>query len=158
MSFPCGLEHLRRCTGSTRWWSVDWHRCQPRYPRSVHFSWSFWLIGTYNQFFIPRNQVSHIRICSLFHFHAQLQTCLCLLQAFQYLPVASNPHTEHCLFYLSHFCLVLLVDYAVVGYNSPRTRHDLYTPTLFFVKAVYLFSRRIAYDSSLLSTVTFSPP
>ena len=73
MSFPCGLEHLRRCTGSTRWWSVDWHRCQPRYPRFVHFSWSF-LVNWYIQsiLYTPQSSQSH---SYLLRFPTSMRNC-----------------------------------------------------------------------------------
>jgi len=73
VSFPCGLEHLRRCTGSTRWWSVDWHRCQARYPRFVHFSWSF-LVNWYIQsiFYTPQSSQSH---SYLLRFFTSMRNC-----------------------------------------------------------------------------------
>jgi len=42
VSFPCGLEHLRRCTRSTRWWSVDCGTYANRGTLAlIIFSWSF---------------------------------------------------------------------------------------------------------------------
>jgi len=104
----------------------------------------FRLIGTYNQFFIPRNQVSHIRIC----FASPLPCAIADLsvQAFRYLPVASNPHAEHPPPFItasSYSSLRLPFAISVWCYwsttlssesNSPRTRHDLYTPTLLWSK------------------------
>ena len=143
MSFPCGLEHLRRCTGSTRWWSVDCGICQPRYPRFVPFSWSF-PVNWYIQSILLYPAIKSVTFVSalLLHSHAQLQTCLPIpsLHTYQWHP---NPDVEHLFLFIttsySSPRLPLPFLFSATGrpmlsseYNSPRTRHDLYTPTLFF--------------------------
>jgi len=156
VSFPCGLEHLRRCTGSTRWWSVDWHLCQPRYPRFVHFSWSF-PVNWYIQSILLYPAIKSVTFvsASLPHSHAQLQTCLVsLFQAFIPTGGIQTPMPSTCLFITP---LTLRYDYhlpflfGATGrpmlsseYNSPRTRHDLYTPTLlFFLSKSFIFSSHL---------------
>lgn len=166
MSFPCGLEHLRRCAGSTRWWSVDWHLCHRGTLALLISLGRFRLIGTYNQFFIPRNQVSHIRIC----FASPLPCAIADLQLY------SKPFNTHqtltpstCLYSLP--LLTLHYDYPFSlslwcycsttlssEYNPPRTRHDLYTPTLLFFGQSRSSLSRVWENCVRFIPITFNPP
>ena len=146
-----------------------WHLCQPRYPRFVHFSWSF-PVNWYIQSILLYPAIKSVTFvpAPLLHSHAQLQTCLPIpsLHTYQWHP---NPDAEHLsLFHydfllfsmttISHFSSVLLVDPCCRSeYNSPRTRHDLYTPTLLFsqVHHFFLALRRTMHDSFMFSTLLF---
>jgi len=121
-------------------------------PSFVHFSWSFRLIGTYNQFFIPRNQVSHIRISFVSCFFAPQLHTFSLDQAFHsLLPVAPNLST--CLSSLTTCsCFPLPAPHSLdcywlatlsSDYTSSRARHHLYTPTLLFPKGIHFFLSRV---------------
>jgi hypothetical protein len=143
VSFPYRLEHLRRCTGSTRWWSVDCGiLCRPRYPRSVHFSWSFpvnWYIQI-NPLYPAIKSVTFVS--ALASPLAQLHTAL--PQAAPYLPVAPSPPRQALpSFTAVHLTLfffsVLLVDYPVIG-TPLHTRRVLYTSHApFFDNTVHFF-------------------
>jgi hypothetical protein len=143
VSFPCGLEHFRRCTGSTRWWSVDWHLCQPRYPRFVRFSWSF-PVNWYIQSILLYPAIKSVTFVSA-RFFIPMRNCrlVSLFQAFIPTSGIQTPMPGTCFFSLP--LLTLHYDYhlpfllSAAGrpmlsseYNSPHTRHDLYTPTLLF--------------------------
>ncbi len=136
MSFPCGLEHLRRCTGGTRWWSVD---C------GIISLGRFRLIGTYKSIlYTPQSKSVTFVSASLLHSHAQLQTCLSIpsLHTYQWHP--TPPMSSTLFLFIYRFLLFTTNDYpfpfllfGATGrpmlsseYDSPRTRHDLYTPTL----------------------------
>lgn len=144
MSFPGGLEHLRRCTGSTRWWSVDCGIYANRGTLALFISLGrFRLIGTYNQFFYtPQSSQSH---SYLLRYSIPIRNCrlVSLFQAFIPTSGIQTPMASTCLSSLT--LLTLHYDYHLpflfgatgqimlsLEYNSPRTRHDLYTPTLLF--------------------------
>ena len=135
-----------------------------RYPRFVDFSWSFpvnWYIQSI--LYTPQSSQSH---SYLLRFSTSMRNCRLapLLQAFQY---ASNPHAKHLpLFITASYAslrLPLLISLWCYWsttlsseYNPPRTRHDLYTPTLpFMVKAVHFFP---AFGRTVrFIPVTFNP-
>lgn len=145
-----------------------WHLCQPRYPRFVHFSWSF-PVNWYIQSILLYPAIKPVTLVSArFSFHAQLQTCLAIpsLHTYQRHP---NPMPSTCLFSLTlltlHYDYHLPFLFSATGrlmlsseYNSPRTRHDLYTPTLLFSLQVLIFSlavRRTIYEPFMFSTLLF---
>jgi hypothetical protein len=136
VSVPCRLEHIRRCTGSTRWWSLDWLSCHPRYPRFVHFSWSF-PVNWYIQSIHYTLAIKSVTFVSAWLIH--LRNCSLLSTISPYLLVAPIPHLKHVpifiyrcflpspiLFLVYLFSSVLLVDYLIIG------THDLYNPTFLF--------------------------
>jgi len=137
-------------------------------PSFVHFSWSFRLIGTYNQFFIPRNQVSHIRISFVSCFFAPQLHTFSLDQAFHsLLPVAPNLST--CLSSLTTCsCFPLPAPHSLdcywlatlsSDYTSSRARHHLYTPTLLFLNDIHFFLSRVRELCTIhsCSYVAFTP-
>jgi len=114
----------------------------------------FRLIGTYNQFFYtPQSSQSH---SYLLRFSIPMRNCrlVSLFQAFIPTSGIQTPMPSTCFFSLR--LLTLHHDYhlpflfSATGrpmlsseYNSPRTRHDLYTPTLLFfsLKVHHCFPR-----------------
>jgi hypothetical protein len=131
----------------------------------------FRLIGTYNQFFYtPQSSQSH---SYLLRFSIPMRNCrlVSLFQAFIPTSGIQTPMPSTCFFSLR--LLTLHHDYhlpflfSATGrpmlsseYNSPRTRHDLYTPTLLFFLSksiiVFLALRRTMYDPFMFSTLLSS--
>ena len=169
MSFPCGLEHLRRCTGSTRWWSVDCGKYANRGTLALFISLGrFRLIGTYNQFFYtPQSSQSHSYLLA-FPFPCAIADWSPYSKP-SYLPVASKlPVPSTCPFSLTlltlHYDYHLPFLFSATGrpmlsseYNSPRTRHDLYAPTLFFSLKSFNFPSHLGelYNPFMFSTLLF---
>jgi len=120
-----------------------WHLRQPRYPRFVHFSWSFpvnWYIqsilytlqSSQSHSYQPRSSTS-LRNCTLL----------------SYLPVALSPHAKHlptihypflppspCPFLLPFSLRCYWLTTLSSERTPPYTRRDLFTPTLLFVKCL----------------------
>ena len=135
-----------------------WHLCQPRYPRFVHFSWSF-PVNWYIQSILLYPAIKSVTFvsASLLHSHAQLQTCLPIpnLHTYQWpskppmpstRPFSLPPFTLHYDFHLPFLFSATGQSMLSSEYNSPRTRHDLYTPTLLFfssLKALQFFSSHL---------------
>ncbi|KAI0256415.1 hypothetical protein BJV78DRAFT_464433 [Lactifluus subvellereus] len=126
------------------------------------------LIGTYNQFFIPRNQVSHIRISSA----SPLPCAIAHFSSLPSIPASGtkpNPQDEHfplffatsCTSPLPSFSSAPLVDHAVLGIHHSHTCHALYTPTFLFER-ITCFSpshiRKYCIASVPVCYVTFSLP
>jgi hypothetical protein len=162
VSFPCGLKHLRRCTGSTRWWSVDWHLCQPRYPRFVHFSWSFpvnWYIQSIH--YTPQSSQSH---SYLLRFSTSMSNCRLVSVPSLSIPTSGIKPPRRALASFHYRFLRLPFPNSLwchwstalsSEYNSPRSRHDPYTPTLLFCQSRSFLSRIgiTVYDLFLFFTL-----
>jgi len=161
VSFPCGLEHLRRCTRSTRWWSVDCGTYANRGTLAlIIFSWSFpvnWYIQSIH--YTPQSKSvtfvsasSPMRNCRL--------VVVVLYSKPSYLPVASPQCRRALCFSIpftsttndyppSSFVLLLLLVDPCCRRNTTHLRthaaHDLYTPTLLF----FSLSRKKSFICSL---------
>ncbi len=145
-----------------------WHPCQPRYPRFVHFSWSF-PVNWYIQSILLYPAIKSVTFvsASLLHSHAQLQTCLYSKPS--YLPVASKPpcralvpfHYRFLLFTttaICHFSSVLLVD-PCCRRNTTHLVHVMtcILPPSFFPKSFnyFLALRRTMYNAFMFSALLF---
>jgi hypothetical protein len=125
-----------------------WHLCQPRYPRFVHFSWSF-PVNWYIQSILLYPAIKSVTFVSAspLHSHAQLQTCLPIpnLHTCQWHP---NPHAEHSSLSsttaICHFSSVLLVD-PCCRRNTTRLVHVMTCihPPSFFLKVLQYFSSHL---------------
>jgi hypothetical protein len=129
-----------------------WHLCQPRYPRFIHFSWSF-PVNWYIQSILLYPAIKSVTFvpAPLLHSHAQLQTCLPIpsLHTYQWHP---NPDAEHLSLFIydfllfstttiSHFSSVLLVD-PCCRRNTTHPVHAMtcILPPSFFLKVYHFFS------------------
>ena len=169
MSFPCGLEHLRRCTGSTRWWSVDCGIYANRGTLALFISLGrFRLIGTYNQFFYtPQSSQSHSYLLA-----SPFPCAIADLSSYSkpsYLPERHlNPHAKHLSLFITasysslrlHFSSVLLVDSCC----RRNTTHLVHVMTCILPLSFFFFSksfifflafRRTMHDPFMFSTLRF---
>ncbi len=132
-----------------------WHLCQPRYPRFVHFSWSF-PVNWYIQSILLYPAIKSVTFvsASLLHSHAQLQTCLAIPSLHTYQWYLQTPMLSTCLFHydfllfttttICHFSSVLLVD-PCCHRNTTHLVHAMtciLPPSFFFFLKVHHFFPR----------------
>ena len=131
-----------------------WHLCQPRYPRFVHFSWSF-PVNWYIQSILYTLQSSQSHSYQL-RSSTSLRNCTLLSPpSLSYLPVALSPHAKHlptihypcfppspCPFLLPFSLRCYWLTTLSSEHTRPYTRRDLFTPTLLFVKCLPFFLSR----------------
>src|SRR6267154_1587930 len=90
-----------------------WHLCQPRYPRFIHFSWSF-PVNWYIQSILLYPAIKSVTFvsASLLYSYAQLQTCLPILSlhTYQWYP---NPDAEHLSLFITTCYSSLRLPFAI---------------------------------------------
>ena len=145
-----------------------WHLCQPRYPRFVHFSWSF-PVNWYIQSILLYPAIKSVTFVSA-RFSIPMRNCrlVFLFQAFIPTSGIQTPMPSTCLFSLPasysslrlHFSSVLLVD-SCCRRNTTHLVHVMtcILPLSFFsfLKSFIFFLafRRTMHDPFMFSTLRF---